>query len=110
MELVCIVCPNSCKLSVEGGEVKGAKCARGIKFGKEEMTAPVRTICTTVKTTFKDTPVLPVRTKGDIPKARIFEFMKLVNGLTVNSKLKRGDVIIKDVLGTGVDVIATADL
>ena len=54
-ELVCIVCPNSCKLSIsENGEVTGARCPRGKKFATEELTCPKRTVCTTVATVFDD--------------------------------------------------------
>ena len=67
-ELVCIVCPNSCKLSIsENGEVTGARCPRGKKFATEELTCPKRTVCTTVATVFDDYPVLPVRTETEIP-------------------------------------------
>lgn len=83
-ELVCIVCPNSCKLSIsENGEVTGARCPRGKKFATEELTCPKRTVCTTVATVFDDYPVLPVRTETEIPKDKIPALMELVNNFTL---------------------------
>lgn len=113
-EFVCIVCPNGCKLTVEGdGEnitVSGNKCRRGEKFAVDEMTMPMRTICSTVKTAFGFAPVLPVRVSADIPKDRIFDVMKEINSVTVTEAIGRGDVVIPDVLGLGVDVIAASDV
>lgn len=113
-ELVCIVCPNGCTLGIEGEgksiKVSGNKCKRGVDFAIKEMTCPMRTICSTVRTSFKSAPVLPVRVSSDIPKDRIFDVMKEINSVTVTKKLIRGDVVIKNVCGLGVDVIATDDI
>lgn len=113
-ELVCIGCPNGCQLQIErcgdGFAVTGNHCPRGREFAVSEMTAPKRTICSTVKTAFPDVPVLPVRVSADIPKDRIFDVMQALRGVTVTERLARGDVVIEDVLGLGVDVIATSDL
>lgn len=113
-ELVCIVCPNGCNLKIEeiDGQiaVTGAKCKKGEKFAMDEMVAPMRTVCTTMKTKFTTLPVVPVRTSKEIPKELIFELMKVVNGQTVDKKLKRGEIAIKNVLNSGVDVIVTSDM
>ncbi len=111
-QFVCIVCPNGCGLMVDENtmEVTGHKCKRGIDFGVNEVTNPMRTICTTVKTTFAEAPVLPVRVSEDIPKSQIFEVMSEINKVVLSKSVSRGDVIIANVLGLGVDVIATSDL
>lgn len=113
-ELVCIVCPRGCTMQIEGeGEnlkVTGNSCKRGLNFAISEMTEPKRTICSTVKTTFEDFPVVPVRVSADIPKDRIFDVMKEINRATVSSPVSRGDVIIENVLGLGADIIATSDV
>jgi CxxC motif-containing protein len=112
--LVCIGCPRGCRLSVEekNGEyiVEGNSCPRGRAFALSEMTAPKRTICSTVKTSFADVTVLPVRVSDDIPKEKIFDVMREINSITLNERIGRGDAVIKNVLGLGVDVIATSDL
>ncbi len=113
-ELTCIVCPNGCLLKIDtsGGEitVTGAKCKKGNQFAIEELTAPKRTVCTTMKTVFKELPVVPVRTASEIGKEKIFEMMKIVNSITIDKKLKRGEAVIKNILDSGVDIIVTSDM
>lgn len=113
-ELVCIVCPRGCTMKIEEKDgvykVSGNFCKRGEKFAETEMTQPMRTICTTVRTSFKDVPVLPVRVSSDIPKDKIFDVMKKINETTVTERISRGDKVIENVLGLGVDVIATSDI
>jgi CxxC motif-containing protein len=113
-ELLCIVCPNGCRLQVEGTSdsltVTGNKCPRGIDFARAEITNPMRTLTTTVRTNFKGVPVLPVRTAGEIPKGKIRDVMRYLNGITVTKRLAVGDAVAEDVLGLGVNVIATSNL
>lgn len=113
-ELVCIVCPRGCvmKLCEKDGKylVAGNSCKRGEKFALSELIRPMRTISSTVKTAFRDVPVLPVRVSGEIPKDRIFDVMAEINKVMVDKPRRRGDIIIKDVLGLGVDVIAASDV
>ena len=113
-QLVCIGCPRGCRLTIDekDGEyiVTGNTCPRGKEFAISEMTAPKRTICSTVKTAFSDVPVLPVRVSDDIPREKIFDVMREINAVTLKERIGRGDAVIKNVLGLGVDVIATSDL
>lgn len=110
MDLVCIVCPRGCRLKVEDGVVSGNTCKKGEAFAIAEMSCPMRTVCSTVATIFESMPVLPVRTAGEIPKAKIGEMMEFVNGLKVTDKVKRGDIIAKNIVGTGVNLIATESI
>lgn len=113
-QLVCIGCPRGCRLTIDekDGEyiVTGNTCPRGKEFAISEMTAPKRTICSTVKTAFPDVPVLPVRVSDDIHREKIFDVMREINAVTLKERIGRGDAVIKNVLGLGVDVIATSDL
>lgn len=113
-KIVCIECPNGCELETENkdGEitVRKNKCKKGIDFAKSELLDPKRTISSTVKTVFRDIPVLPVRVSGDIPKARIFDVMEEINRVCLDSKPGRGDIVIENVLGLGVNVIATSNI
>jgi len=112
--MVCINCPRGCTLTVTGsGEdftVTGNFCPKGVQFARDELTAPKRTICSTVKTVFPETPVLPCRVSAEIPKEKIFDVMAEINQMTVHQRLARGDTIIKNVCGLGVDIIATSDI
>lgn len=113
-ELVCIGCPRGCTMQIEGEgkdiKVTGNTCKRGEQFAISEITRPMRTICSTVKTAFSEYPVLPVRVSDEIPKDEIFNVMAEINKAIVKRPVKRGDVIIKNVLNLGVDIIATSDL
>ena len=113
-ELVCIVCPKGCTMKIEekDGEISvtGNSCKRGASFAVSEMTEPKRTVCTTVRTVFKDAPVIPVRVSAEIPKDHIFDVMREINAVTLSSPVGRNDVIIKNVLGLGADVIATSGI
>ena len=48
-----------------------------------------------------------VKTNANIPKDKIFQCMDEINKVRAQAPLKIGDVVIKDVCGTGVDVIVT---
>ena len=113
-EFSCISCPRGCLLHVEeengGFTVTGNSCPRGREFAISEMTSPKRTICSVVKTVFADAPVLPVRVSADIPKEMIFDVMGEINSVTLTERIGRGDIVIENVLGLGVDVISTSDL
>lgn len=110
MDLVCIVCPRGCRINIENGVVSGNGCKKGEAFAISETTCPMRTVCSTVATVFDSMPVLPVRTDGEIPKEKIGEFMKFINGIKLDKKVRRGDVIASNVVGTDVSVIATASV
>lgn len=98
-----------CHLSVtkkgEEIEVSGNGCNRGVVFAKEEMTCPKRMITTSVKT---DEGVKSCKTTTPVPKTKIFDVMKEVEKLRLK-KVKFGDVVIKNVLDTGADIIITAN-
>jgi CxxC motif-containing protein len=113
-ELVCISCPQGCMMTAvkKDGvfEFSGNKCKKGIAYGEQELTCPMRSITTTVRTGFMDFPVVPVRTTGEIPLEKIFNFMNEINQVNVTERLKPGDVIIPNILESGVDLVATASM
>ena len=115
-QITCIVCPNSCRLSVWVDEktndikVTGYTCPRGKEYGINEYTHPVRMLITTMRIENGPLPVIPVRTKIAIPKPKLFEAIAAVNAVSVKAPIKMGQVIIPNVCGTGVDVIASRDM
>lgn len=111
-QLTCIVCPNSCSLTVNTDtfDVVGAKCKRGIDFAKAELTNPTRSLTTSIKTIFPDCPVVSVKTNGEIPKDKIFDAMKLIAQTTLNKKVKINTVVIENILDTGVNVVTTSNM
>lgn len=113
-KLTCIVCPNGCELTVEKNKeewvVTGNLCARGKDFAINEITNPKRSICSTVKTIYNEIPRLPVRTDGEIPLKDIFPLMKLLSTVVIDHSVHSGEIIIENVLNTGVNVISTSDM
>ena len=112
-ELLCITCPNGCRLTVEGTAenftVSGNQCKRGVDFARAEIANPMRTLTTTVRTSIPGIPVLPVRTSGEIPKGKMRDIMRLINAVTVNRPLGIGDIVIENALGLNVNVIVTSN-
>ena len=112
-EIVCIECPNGCRIKCDtsGGTISctGQKCKRGEAYATAELTRPMRTLTTSVKTDFPDSPVVSVRTDGEIEKAKLAEVVRTLGGVRVHDRVKIGDVVVKDVCHTGVNVICTSD-
>ena len=111
-ELTCIGCPMGCPLIVtmEAGEVisvTGNTCKRGDVYARKEVTNPTRIVTSTVRVSGGDADMVSVKTKEDIPKGKIFDCMEALKIVTVTAPVQIGEVIIKNVCGTGVDVIAT---
>lgn len=111
--LICIGCPQGCRLNVliKGDEVEvmGYKCKRGLDYAKQEAIHPVRTLTTIVLVEGRERP-LPVRTKSPIPKELLFKAMSELAKVRVKPPVKVGDVILNNILGTGIDIIATDNM
>ena len=113
-ELTCIVCPRGCQLKVELDEkgavlnVEGFTCPRGKQYAVDECTHPMRTITSTVRAANGE-PV-PVKTNRTVPKELMFDCMKEINRASVTLPARIGDVVIPDILGTGADVVVTANM
>ena len=112
-DMTCIVCPMGCQLHVElDGDkvvsVSGNTCPRGKQYAIDECTHPMCTITSTART--ENGEVIPVKTNRTIPKELMFECMKEINRAAVKLPARVGDVVIENVLGTGADVIVTANM
>ena len=109
-ELTCIVCPMGCHLNVEqseeGFKVEGNTCKRGEKYAVQELTNPTRVITTTVKLENSYLQLLPVKAEEPIPMGMIFDLMEALSKVRVNAPVKVGDVIVENILDTGVNVIS----
>jgi CxxC motif-containing protein len=112
---LCTGCPLGCRLEVEVVEddiveVRGFACRRGERYGQQEHLDPRRSVTTTVWIEGAVIRRAPVRTAEEIPKDRIGDVMRALRGLQVRAPIRRGDVVLEDAAGTGIDVIATRDL
>ena len=113
-ELICITCPKGCQARVweENGsiKVKGNGCKRGKAYLEQEFKEPMRVLTSTVVVESSPLNRLPVRTAGPIPKETLFRAMDRISRITVHPPVCIGDVILPDLLDTGVDLIAADDL
>lgn len=114
-EIICTVCPRGCHIMVNGAgknviTVEGYACKRGLTYAEAEYSNPVRILTTTVKVAGKDNELLPVRSGTPLPQDKLFDCMEVIKTTTVGLPVKRYDVIIKDICGTGVDIVATKDI
>lgn len=114
-ELTCIGCPMGCALKVEleDGQildVTGNTCKRGDVYARKEVTHPTRIVTSSVYVTGGTIPMVSVKTKEDIPKEKIMDIMKALENVKVSAPVKIGDIVLKDVAGTGVDIVATKNV
>ncbi len=114
-KMTCIKCPNGCMLKVErteSGEIRvsGNRCPKGEAYAIGEYTAPVRCLTSTVRINNARIEALPVKTSSDIPKEKIKECIEALKDIEVSAPKKAGDVIVRDIAGTGADIIATGSV
>jgi CxxC motif-containing protein len=111
-EFTCIVCPNGCALHYDEAThtCTGNRCPRGAKYAENEVTHPMRSLTSTVRTSLPDYPVISVRTSTEVPKGMIKDVMKEINKALVSDYLPINAVVIKNVLNTGADIITTAPM
>ena len=109
-ELTCIGCPMGCALTVavdgDSITVTGNTCPKGEKYAVNEVTAPMRMVTGTVALRGGELARLPVKTAREIPKDRIFDCMAAIRRVAVDAPVAIGQVIVPNVAGTGVDIIA----
>ena len=112
-EVICICCPKGCHLQVDEQNdyaVTGNGCPNGIAYGKEELTHPTRIITSTVRAEGGIHSRCAVKTTLPVPKGMMMDVMKVLDSVVVTSPVKTGQVIVKDICGTGSDIVATRDL
>lgn len=114
-ELTCIGCPLGCSLSVtlENGEVTavtGNTCPRGDAYARKEVTNPTRIVTSTVRVKDGVSPMVNVKTASDIPKDKIFDCAAALRDVVVTAPVAIGDVVLADVAGTGVDIVAAKNI
>ena len=114
-ELICIGCPMGCPIVVEMGDEKvlsvtGNTCPRGESYARKEVTNPTRIVTTTVRVDGGKVPMINVKTEQDIPKDKIFECIAALRGVTIKAPIHIGDIILENVAGTGVNIVAAGNV
>lgn len=115
VNLICIGCPLGCPLTaeVEDGKVisvSGHTCKNGERYAHKELTNPTRIVTSTVRVTGGKLAMVSVKTEADIPKGKIFDCVRALKEVDIPAPVSIGQVILPDVAGTGVAVIATKNV
>ena len=116
--LTCIGCPLGCQIEVmmdENGEialVTGNTCQRGEKYARKEVTAPTRIVTSSVRVygSCRGERMVPLKTASDIPKEKIMDVIRDLRGVSVPCPVHIGDILMNNIAGTGVDVVATKNV
>ena len=111
-EIICILCPLGCRMDVKihGTEVKsvqGNQCKKGPKHAEKEVSFPGRILTTTINTDIPEMPLLPIRSNQEIPKDQLMACMVEISKQPVSGPVKIAQPIIKNILGLGVDIVAS---
>ncbi|MCL2253192.1 MAG: DUF1667 domain-containing protein [Lachnospiraceae bacterium] len=118
-QLICIGCPAGCLLKVENYspqdppetmKVTGNSCPVGEQYAHKEMTAPTRFLTSLIRVSGGESKVVSVKTNADIPKGQIFACMHEIKNTVASAPISLGDILIKDVAGTGADIVATTNV
>lgn len=114
-ELICIGCPMGCTMTVAlaSGEVisvEGNTCKRGDDYARREVVSPTRMLTTTVPVINGERPTVPVKTRGEVPKSKILLCANALRDIKAAAPIKAGDIILSNILDTGVDVIAVKNV
>ncbi len=113
--ITCINCPVGCRMTVtlnDAGEVlsvAGNTCPRGDRYARQECTLPLRMITAVIPCENSATP-LSVKTAQPVPKHLISAVMEQLRLVRISAPVSAGQVVLPDVCGTGVNVIATRSL
>ena len=112
-KVICVICPAGCEGIVKDAgnkinETIGFQCKKGNTYAEDEYLNPKRILTSTVKVKNYDYPVLPVRSDVPIPKSILFECMKIIKKTEVTAPVKNGQVIVKNILESGANIIASA--
>ncbi len=114
-ELICIGCPAGCLITAKKMEdgslsITGNTCQKGEDYARSEMTAPARGVTSIIRVKDGWGKVVPVKTASEIPKGRINACMEEIRSAVVKAPVKIGDILIENVAGTPVPVIATGNM
>ena len=116
-KLTCICCPLGCSIEadMQGGSVvavRGNGCPNGEKYAHTELTAPVRTLTSTVALVNSKSGMrlAPVRSSEPIPKDQLFDCMKEIANISVSAPVHIGDTVLQNAAGTGISIIITRDI
>ena len=104
--IICILCPRGCMINISGDKFEGAGCSRGEAYAKEESMDPRRTVTSTVGTSGMPR-LVPVKTNRAVSKNLVFPIMDIINKFELDAASPAGTVLIKNIAGSGADLVTT---
>ena len=112
-KITCIICPLGCEITVLGVDktvisIEGHGCKRGQNYAAVEFSTPKRIFTSSVKVRGAYQPLVSVRSRDPVPKELLLECVTQLRGIELEAPVNLYDVVVSDILGTGVDIIATA--
>lgn len=121
MTFYCTTCPYECLLTVEVEQsadgdmqravrIAGNRCPRGAAFAEQEITRPQRILTSTVVVRGGDEALLPVRTTAPFDRNLHMQAMEQIRNVAVAAPVRMGDIVIPNLLNTGVDLVASLDI
>lgn len=115
VKLICIGCPLGCPLEarMEGSQVltvTGHACRNGEAYARRELTNPRRIVTTTVRVSGGTLALVSVKTSAGIPRDRVLDCIRELKAIEVRAPVAIGDVLLENVCGTGVSVVATRNV
>ena len=90
--------------------IEGHSCKRGDEYAREEFIAPKRILTTTMQVENGFLPLIPVRSDKPMPKEKLSDTLKEIAQTVIKAPIKMGDILIEDVLGLEINIIASRDL
>ena len=111
-EITCIVCPIGCKMLVktDGTQFElldGNKCKKGVEYARNEALDPRRMLTSSVLVKNGEWPLVSVKSSRSIPKDKVFSVLKEIRNATMDAPVVSGQLIIKNVANTNIDIVAT---
>lgn len=111
-DIVCTSCPRGCKITVKSSnneivEITGYSCDKGEKYARDEYLNPTRILPTTVRVKNGELPLAPVKTASPIPVKLLIPSMKIIAGIEVEAPVKMGQIIMNNIMDTGVELVST---
>lgn len=112
--ITCVVCPRGCEITVQvdGGrvlDISGSGCPRGDEYAAAECINPVRTLTTTMRVEGGRRPLAPVKSAEPLPRQLLAQCVREINRHTLKAPVKIGEVVVRNILGTGVDIVSTGN-
>lgn len=109
-EIICVVCPSSCRVSVTGDgksvrDVAGFACRRGDEYARNEYLAPVRILTSIARAEGYVSPVISVRSDRPVPKDLQFKCVDEIRKISVKAPFEVGRVVVENIMGCGVNIV-----